>query len=141
MFIPEAGLQQPIRTANPAINVLFTQQCEEILSSLTKVESTSAAIRLMLIQSASALLNISQAAERLHLTERTLRRRLEAEATTFRTICDEVRNLLAHKYLSNTALSVTEIAYLLSYTEPVNFRRAFARWNGMTPGQYRMLAD
>lgn len=141
MFIPEAGLQQPIRTANPAINVLFTQQCEEMLSSLTKVESTSAAIRLMLIQSASALLNISQVAERLHLTERTLRRRLTAEATTFSTICDDVRNLLAQKYLSNTSLSVTEIAYLLSYTEPVNFRRAFSRWNGMTPSAYRMLAD
>jgi AraC-like DNA-binding protein len=52
-------------------------------------------------------------------------------------ICDEVRNVLARQYLAATELTVAEIASLLDYSEPVSFRRAFVRWNKMTPIAYR----
>ena len=91
-------------------------------------------------ESAGDFLDIAQVAESLHVSERTLRRRLAAESTSFRGTFEEIRDLLAREYLARTELSVAEIAHLLDYAETVNFRRAFARWNGMTPSEYRQQA-
>jgi AraC-like DNA-binding protein len=137
IFIPKRWLNQRIRTGNPETNVLFTQQCEEILQGMSDVREVTAAVRRILVQSAGDFLNIKEVSEQLHITERTLRRRLSAEGTDFRTIFDNIRNTLAQNYLSNTSLSVVDIAYLLNYGEATNFHRAFQRWNGITPNEYR----
>ena len=137
LFLPTRVLDTPVRTANQSEYVVFHQQCEEMLSSLSRVEKTTTAVRHLLIQSAGEFLDISQVAERLHISQRTLRRRLNAETTSFRAIFDEIRDLLAREYLADTQLTVGDIAHLLDYAETVNFRRAFVRWSGMTPIQYR----
>jgi AraC-like DNA-binding protein len=108
-----------------------------MLYSLSSVEKTTTAVRHLLIQSAGEFLDISQVAERLYVSERTLRRRLTAESTSFRATFDEIRDLLAREYLADTQLAVAEIAHLLDYNETQNFRRAFVRWNGVTPSEYR----
>lgn len=137
LFIPASLLDIPVKTANPTEHVVFLRQCEEMLQSLDSVEKTSTEVRVLLIQSAGQFLNITQVAKRLDTSERTLRRRLSSESTSFREILDEIRNLLAREYLTKTRLIVAEIAYLLNYEETGNFRRAFKRWNGMTPNDYR----
>ncbi|MFT7403681.1 MAG: AraC-like DNA-binding protein [Zhongshania sp.] len=137
LFIPGAILDKPIRSANIAGHVIFHQQCEEMLRSLESAEEITTAVRLLLIKSAGEFLEISQVATSLHMSERTLRRQLEAESSTFRAIVDDIRNLLAKEYLSATPLAVAEIAHLLGYGETVNFRRAFVRWNKLTPSQFR----
>jgi len=137
LFLPAHTLDTPVTTANRSAHVVFHQQCEEMLRGLNSVEKTTAAARQLLIQSAGNFLDIEQVAQRLHVSERTLRRRLEAESTTFRSILEEIRDLLAREYLAETQLTVAEIAHLLDYSETVNFRRAFVRWNGITPSQYR----
>ncbi|ARN72718.1 AraC family transcriptional regulator [Oceanicoccus sagamiensis] len=137
LWLPSALLDTPVRTANPSEHVVFHQQCEEMLRSLDSVQNTTTAVRRLLIQSAGQFLNISEVADRLHVSERTLRRRLSAESTTFTVVFEEIRNLLAREYLSETSLTVAEIAYLLNYAETVNFRRAFVRWNGQTPNEFR----
>ncbi|NCF19949.1 MAG: helix-turn-helix domain-containing protein [Haliea sp.] len=130
-------LDTPVTTANRSEHVVFQQQCEEMLRGLNSVEKTTAAVRHLLIQSAGDFLDIAQVAEGLHVSERTLRRRLEAESTSFRSIFEEIRDLLAREYLAATDLTVADIAHLLDYAETVNFRRAFVRWNGVTPSEYR----
>jgi hypothetical protein len=65
-----------------------------------------------------AFLSIAEVAEKLHITERTLRRRLTAEGTNFRTIFDDIKNTLARNYLSKTSLSVVEIADLSTTPKP-----------------------
>ncbi|MEH6552372.1 MAG: AraC family transcriptional regulator [Pseudomonadales bacterium] len=137
LFLPGHVLETPVKTANISDHVVFHQQCEEMLRGLASVQKTTAEVRRLLIQSAGGFLDIVQVAERLYVSERTLRRRLEAESTSFRTIFEEIRNLLASEYLAKTKLTVAEIAYLLDYAETVNFRRAFVRWNSVTPSQYR----
>ncbi|WP_372749811.1 helix-turn-helix domain-containing protein [Litorivivens sp.] len=52
-------------------------------------------------------------------------------------MCDDVRNLLAKKYLADTELSAEDIAHWLGYTEMTNFRRAFIRWSKITPVNFR----
>ena len=138
LFLPAQVLDTPVRTANRSEHVVFHQQCEEMLRGLNSVEKTTAAVRQLLIQSAGDFLDIVQVAERLHVSERTLRRRLEAESTSFRATFEEVRDLLAREYLAETELTVAEIAHLLDYAETVNFRRAFVRWNNVTPSEYRL---
>lgn len=137
LAIPERTLSTAIRTANPGAQVIFLQQCDEMLRSLNRVENTAAKVRRLLIQSGSLFPDIQQVAAKLHVTERTLRRRLSSESTNFRTICDEVRNVLACQYLLQTEFTVAEIANLLDYSETVSFRRAFVRWNGLTPSAFR----
>jgi AraC-like DNA-binding protein len=141
IFLPRHWLSQSVRTGNPTTNVLFTQQCEEILQGMTDVKETTAAVRRLLIHSAGEFLNIKEVSDQLHITERTLRRRLTAEGSDFRTIFDNIRNTLSKNYLSNTSLSVVDIAYLLDYGESTNFHRAFQRWNAMTPNEYRKHSD
>ncbi|MCP3906683.1 MAG: helix-turn-helix transcriptional regulator [Oceanicoccus sp.] len=104
---------------------------------MKRAESTTAAVRRILINEAGNLPNLDQVGGKLHMSKSTLKRRLENESTNFRIICDEVRNLLAQKYLTDTELSVEDIAHLLGYTEMTNFRRAFMRWNKMAPSKFR----
>lgn len=130
-------LNAPVRTANPASHVIFLQQCEEMLSGLNMVEDTTAAVRRLLIQGAGNFPDIKQVAEQLHQSERSLSRRLNAESTNFRAVSDELKNVLAKKYLAIAEFTIADIAYLLGYTETVNFRRAFVRWNAVTPIEYR----
>jgi AraC-like DNA-binding protein len=139
-FIPDQWLRQRVRTGDPTTNVLFSQQCEELVNGMTEVDETAAIVRRLLIHSAGKFLSISEVAEQLHVTERTLRRRLAAEGTDFRTIFDDIKNTLAQNYLRKTSLSVVEIADLLNYAEATNFHRAFQRWNSTTPADYRQQA-
>lgn len=137
LFLPAQVLDLPVRTANPSEHVVFHQQCEEMLRGLKSADKTTTTVRRLLIQSAGGFPDIAQVAERLYISERTLRRRLEAESTSFRTTFEEIRDLLAREYLVKTELTIAEIAHLLDYAETVNFRRAFVRWNSVTPSQYR----
>jgi AraC-like DNA-binding protein len=137
VFLSARLLDTPVKTANRTEHVVFHQQCEVMLRGLNSVEQTTAAVRQLLIQSAGDFLDIAQVAESLHVSERTLRRRLKNESTSFRATVEEVRDLLAREYLAETKLTVAEIAHLLDYSETVNFRRAFVRWNAITPSQYR----
>ena len=140
LFLPTEALHWPVRTANSTGHILFRQQCEELLHATNHIENTSAAIRRMLMLSAGDFPGIDQVAARLHMSKSTLGRRLESESTSFRAITDQVKNLLAKEYLTNTELSVADIAHLLDYTDTANFRRAFVRWNGKTPNAYRHSA-
>ena len=94
LLLPRQLLNRNARTANPAGHVVFLQQCEELLRSLNKVENTSAAVRRLLLQSAGDFPNIRQVAESLHVSERTLRRRLKDELNSFCAVTEEVKNTL-----------------------------------------------
>jgi AraC-like DNA-binding protein len=137
LFLPHDVLDTPVKTADASNHVVFNMQCEEMLNGLTSAEEITSSVRQLLMESAGHFLDISQVADRLHMSERTLRRRLKEELTNFKAVLEEIKNLLAKKYLSQTDLSVADIAHLLDYAETVNFRRAFKRWNGAIPSQYR----
>jgi AraC-like DNA-binding protein len=76
-------------------------------------------------------------AQALHLSERTLQRRLQEEGTSYQQLLDDTRRELAQQYLATPRMTLLEIAYLLGFSEPSNFFRAFRRWFGKTPGEYR----
>ena len=71
------------------------------------------------------------------ISKRTLARRLSAEKTSFRALKEQVQMSLARGYLRDTKLSVEAVAALLNYHDSSSFRRAFKRWYGMGPSEYR----
>jgi AraC-like DNA-binding protein len=79
-------------------------------------------------------------AERLAISRQTLYRQLKAEGVTFEIVLDELRHKLALHYLSGQRTSVNETAYLVGFSEPAAFSRAFKRWTGTTPRSVRPLA-
>ena len=79
-------------------------------------------------------------ARRLGLHARTLQRRLAAEGTTYAAVVERARRTLAERHLAESRLSVGEVAFLLGYSEPSVFHRAFRRWTGQTPAAFRRAA-
>lgn len=73
----------------------------------------------------------------LKMTDRTLRRRLAGEGTSFSAIAHQVKYCVATQQLKNTSASVEQIAGIAGFSDPANFRRAFIRWTSMSPAQFR----
>jgi AraC-like DNA-binding protein len=71
------------------------------------------------------------------MSSRTLQRRLSQQGLSYQRVLDRVRRETAEKSIADSALSIGEIAYLVGYSEPAAFHRAFRRWTGTTPQTYR----
>jgi len=76
-------------------------------------------------------------AAKLAVSRQTLFRKLKAEGTTFEKVLDELRHRLALNYLSGKKVSVNETAYLVGFSDPAAFSRAFKRWTGSSPRDVR----
>jgi AraC-like DNA-binding protein len=113
--------------------------CERELEQLTRTRSLRERITGLL----GPLLNggrepgLEEVAARLKLPTWTLRRKLADEGTRFRAILNDTRRDLAMTYIRDTELAFGEIAYLLGFASAEAFQRAFKRWNGQTPGEFR----
>ncbi|WP_244600733.1 AraC family transcriptional regulator [Agrobacterium sp. LAD9] len=81
--------------------------------------------------------HIVEVARELGMSERTLRRRLDENGTSFQSVLDGLRKNRALELLANPKVSVEQIAFAVGFTDPHNFRRAFRRWTGSTPGVLR----
>ena len=84
-----------------------------------------------------AWLSISQTATRAGMSARSLQRKLAAEECTFSSVVEEVRAELAGEMLADASVTVGEIATALGYSTVSNFARAFERWTGQTPTEFR----
>lgn len=80
---------------------------------------------------------IQQVAQALHLSVRTLSRRLAAEGTHFQAVKDEVRRDIAIQQLTSGSASLVVLAGQLGFEDLASFNRAFRKWTGSTPGTYR----
>lgn len=78
-------------------------------------------------------------ARELRLSTRTLQRRLFDEGATYHDVLEEARREMAHHYLRQPSLELKETAYLLGYEDPNSFIRAFHRWEGTPPGEWRSM--
>ncbi|MDR0211344.1 MAG: AraC family transcriptional regulator [Pseudomonas putida] len=115
------------------------QLCEAELAQRTRVRSLGERITHLL----GPLLNGGQepdleaVARHLQLPTWTLRRKLAEEGTRFRNLLNDTRRDLAETYIRDTELAFGEIAYLLGFASAEAFQRAFKRWTGLTPGEFR----
>ena len=143
-------LDLPLVSADVVASRLATTQLERELAAVVDA-GLPARIRAVLAaersvsgaRSASAgargsiEMSLPEVAKQLHLSTRTLKRKLAEHGTTFSAIRDDLRRQRALLLLENRALSIGEIAGQVGYTELPNFTRAFRKWTGMTPLAYR----
>jgi AraC-like DNA-binding protein len=133
----EAGLALAIVTANPVARDIFKRQCDRLLSRGTHRGMISERVQEVLLQSGTEFPTSVHVAKQLHMSESTFQRRLAKEGYKFQQLLDEVRNKLAHEYLTGTQLTVDEISGLLGFSDAANFRRSFKRWSNKTPTEVR----
>lgn len=132
-------LDLPLESADPRLHEMATKYASLVLSTLPSEPGTlSAEVRRLLPSELAQGRATAQAmARRLHMSLRTLGRRLEAEGTSYKLILDEVRHKLALHHLSRSDISIPEVACLLGFADVTTFHRAFKRWTQSTPGAYR----
>jgi AraC-like DNA-binding protein len=128
-----ALLDLPLPQADELTAAMTEAQCREVLDRRTARVGIAGEVRDALLRSPADMPDVATVAARLALSERTLRRRLSAEGTTFRSLADEVRETLAEELLTTGSLSVEEVGRRLGYAEPASFTHAFTRWKGTSP--------
>ena len=127
-----------VPNASEDLLLLLSERANRLLESLSQRSGIAARIAsLMATQLNSSVPDKAVIAAQLGMSERTLQRRLREEGTTYQEILDNARHYLARELLKNTRLSLTNIAIQLGFAEPSAFFRAFKKWEGTNPGQYR----
>jgi AraC-like DNA-binding protein len=139
VVFPVSVLDEKIVHANPDLFVMFKKYAEEYLGNLNHEKDWTLKVTKILfdlIQKNSATLE--QVAQKLYVGSRTLQRQLKAEGTSFNNVLKDVRSEIAKQHLQNTSISISEISYLLGFSEPSIFHRSFKKWTGKTPRLFRM---
>lgn len=98
---------------------------------------TAARVAALLLRTPGRFPDIETVATQMAISSRTLRRRLLAEGRSFQQLLDEVRHRLALDYLRRTRMSTEDVAAALGFSDAANFRHAFKRWTGRSPGAWR----
>jgi AraC-like DNA-binding protein len=130
-------LNRPLSLANDQAARICEQECTRLLRRIRHGETIVDSVRRVMVNIPGRFPGLDEVAERLRMSPRNLRRRLSECDTSFRQISDEVRMHLAKEYLEDTNLAVEQVAYLVGYSEAANFHRAFKRYLGSTPSEFR----
>ncbi len=139
MFVFDDGQWAlPLQGRNPQLAAVLRQHAEHLHATLavpeTLADTVAAELRRLLGQGRAEL---RYAARRLGMSPRTLQRRLRGDGTSYQAVLDETRRDLAERYLGDRALTVLEVGFMLGYADESAFHRAFRRWHGQSPGEWR----
>lgn len=134
---PRAGLQIPLGLPDPQLLEMAKAQCEAELQRLHDEGGLLPEVRRLTKQLLAEQPSLEAVAKALHLSPRTLRRRLTELGTSFQMILEQLRRGRAVELLLHSSLSIDQIAAELGYLDPSNFGRAFRRWMGQSPRSYR----
>jgi AraC-like DNA-binding protein len=128
----------PVVGADSTLLKVLEAACQKILGPAPKKRDIVHDVReLALARLAKGTARFDDVARELNMSTKTLERRLGERGTTFSALLDDIRSGLAKRHLVDTDLRLDQIAYLTGYSEPAAFVRAFKRWTGTTPMQFR----
>lgn len=140
VLLPRRLLDEPLPTADAATAQMCVQQCTDLLERRREASGIASVVRSLLLHDPQRFPPIREIADRLGVSERALRRQLAAANTSYQTLLDKTRQTLASELLTTTRLPVERVAHNLGYSETASFTRAFIRWRGMSPTQFRRAA-
>jgi AraC-like DNA-binding protein len=128
----------PLRRRDPVLRRVLETHANDILARLPPRTGIALEVqRALASRVAGADTRIDTIARHLAMSARSLQRRLSAEGVTYQALVEETRKEAAGRYVAGSTLSLAEIAYLVGYSEPASFHRAFKRWYGVTPEGFR----
>jgi AraC-like DNA-binding protein len=137
IFFDRAELQQPLLTANPEAERLSIKSTKEYIGTLDENEISNTVYCKIVEALPSQSHSEDAIAEDLNMSLRTMQRRLRDAGTSYDKLLQDTRKELALSYIKNPDLSIQEVSYLVGFSEPTNFSRAFKRWTGSSPASYR----
>ncbi|MBD2529055.1 AraC family transcriptional regulator [Nostoc flagelliforme FACHB-838] len=138
MILDANCLHWPVLSANPSLLSIFEQYAKAMLHELSQENTYSN----LVVQTISQQLKgevptLKIIAHNLAISVRNLQRELQTEGTSYQQLLDATRKELALRHLKKTDASIHDVAFLLGFSEPSAFHRAFKRWTGKTPQAYR----
>jgi AraC-like DNA-binding protein len=140
LIFDTSSLDLKINKADPGLSLLLNQHAEHLLAAHPPAESIVDSVRRSIkdeLKGGDA--SLERIAAKLGLSSRTLQRRLREQNSSHNELLDEVRKQHAVRFLGEQHMAVCEVAYLLGFSESSAFHRAFKRWTGKTPGEFREM--
>ena len=137
LVLPRSALAASLVSSDPSLLAILSRAADELAKKSSTDPLMTAQVKRVLhdaLRSDDA--QVEAVAKQLGLTGRSLQRRLKDEGTSFQVVREDVRRQLAHRYLDD-GLAIAEISFLLGFSEPSAFFRAFKRWTGLTPVESR----
>jgi len=134
---PAALLDRRLATANPVTARLMIQECERELALLGHGQDLLGQVRALLVMQPGGYPDVSALCAQLHLSSRSLKRKLRQQGTSFMELRDQARRRDGQRLLESRTLPIEEISARLGYSDPANFTRAFRRWTGESPSASR----
>lgn len=132
-----SDVMEPLATGDPALARVNDEQTQSYLDSFLAQTTSREVVGKIVEVLPDGPPSQQDIADSLHISNRTLQRKLKSEGTSFMDLLQDTRLQLARKYLGQRSRSVVETSYLLGFSEPSTFSRAFKRWTGMAPAEYR----
>jgi len=139
LVIPNELMNRPLPGGNPITEQQAIALCKLETERVAQVQKgdLSWLLRSEIGKQEGPLPNLDEVADRLHVTPRTLRRKLQEAGTSFRRICHEHQLQLALFYLADHRLKSSVVAHKCGFKDAASFREAFKRWTDMTPQEHR----
>jgi AraC-like DNA-binding protein len=138
VFLVDARIaRKTLLTGNETLAITNQNIANDYLTQLLKGDIELSASHLISQHLPTAKVNEQWLAEQLHMTIRTLRRKLSTHQTSFRQLINQTRKELAANYIRAGKISLIEVAYLLGFSDQANFSRAFKRWYDCSPTEYK----
>jgi AraC-like DNA-binding protein len=130
--ITEPAFDTPVKTTNPDLFALCAENCSNVMTLLPNASDLLFQLRTLFLSNPSQLPDLDDASKKLGMSASTLLRRLEQAGYSYQRIKDEFRFDLCREYLRSGHMAPKKVAYLLGFSSPSNFRRAFKAWSGVT---------
>ncbi|HEU4836181.1 MAG TPA: AraC family transcriptional regulator [Pyrinomonadaceae bacterium] len=131
-------LSLPIAKADARLCALLDRHAEELLAKFPPRDSVVDQVRsIIMSELRGGDPSLERVADALSLTPRTLQRKLQELGTSHNELLDQMRRQMAMRYLREREMAICEVAYLLGFSESSSFHRAFKRWTGVTPKEFR----
>jgi AraC-like DNA-binding protein len=141
LVLDPGALDLPVEESDPETLALLEAQAAEVLSRLPSADPFISDLRRVLYDSlASGDVAISSVCRSLNLERGDLARELKRRGTSYRSVLRSMRTDLARAYLEDRQWSISDVAFVLGYSDTAAFKRAFRSWTGKTPKQYRQEA-
>lgn len=137
MRFPAERLERRLRFADPRLARMAAAQCEQEMEQIKAPPALLGQVRRIMLAGSGGFPGVEEVASELHMSSRTLKRKLQQLGTRYQTLLDDLRKGLAVEYLTQSRRSVDEIALALGYSDASNFARAFRRWTARSPSDYR----
>lgn len=138
LVLAQADVDEPLPDGNAVALQLAEAQCRQLVAEALASRSLAQRVERMVASLPSRYIDMRVVAAELCMSERTLRRHLQREGTSFTLLCERARQRVAEQLLAVRRLPIDQIAEHLGYAEASSFIHAFKRWRGSTPHAFRL---